>query len=80
MSERLVPLLAHRAELVARLERIEGENRKLQADLDMGAGAALLRSPAGIVAVVLALVLGAMAGVWSAKGDAGSKSFMGNVF
>jgi hypothetical protein len=80
LSSKLAPMLAQRAELLARIERVEIENRKLQASLNLGAGPRLLQSPAGIAAIFFMLIVGLMGGFWFGKLEQKEQSFSNGLF
>jgi hypothetical protein len=80
LSDKLAPMLAQRADLLARIERVENENKKLSKKLNLGAGPRLLHSPAGIAAVFLMLVLGLMGGFWYGRLELKGQSFSNGLF
>jgi hypothetical protein len=73
-------MLAQRHELIARIERVERENKKLQAALHLGAGPRLLQSPAGVAAVLLVLLAGLAGGLWAGSAQQAEQQFMNGVF
>jgi hypothetical protein len=79
-SEDLAPMLAQRADLFARLEHVEAENRKLQASLNMGAGPRLLQSPAGIAMLLLALAAGFAGGFFASRAQEKENTLMNGTF
>ena len=80
LSSKLAPMLAQRADLLARIERVEIENRKLQAALNLGAGPRLLQSPGGIAAIFFMLIVGLMGGFWFGRFEKREQSFTNGMF
>jgi hypothetical protein len=80
LSDKLAPMLAQRADLLTRIERVEIENRKLQAALNLGAGPRLLHSPAGIVVIFVMLAIGLMGGFWFGRLEKKEQSFSNGLF
>jgi hypothetical protein len=80
LSDKLAPMLAQRADLLARIEKVENENKKLQKKLNLGAGPRLLQSPAGIAAVFLMLIAGLMGGFWYGRLVQKGQSFTDALF
>ena len=79
-SQRLAAMLAQRADLLARIDRVQEENRKMQAALNLGAGPRLLQSPAGVGLLLFALLAGAAAGFWAGQAQHAEQSFMNGMF
>jgi hypothetical protein len=79
-SLRVASMLSERQDLYARLARVQAENAKLQAALNRGAAAEVLRSPGGIIAMLVAILLGGAAGTWAAASETKGNEFMGTVF
>jgi hypothetical protein len=79
-SRRLGSMISDRADLIARIGHVEAENARLEVLLRRGPSARLLGSPTGIVAILLAVILGALAGVWTGNADARGRTVMGNLF
>jgi hypothetical protein len=80
VPERLAPMLAQRADLLARVEHVEAENRKLRASLNMGAGPRLLQSQAGVAALLLVFAAGFAGGFFAGRAQQSADTMMNGTF